>query len=41
VRMEETYRHDEETGNLYGATNVVMVIVSRVRDGPRQYAFRR
>jgi len=35
VRMEEMYQHDEETGNLYGATNVVMLIVSRVRDGPR------
>jgi len=39
--MEETYQHDEKTGNLYSAPNVVLVIVSRVRDGPRQYACRR
>ena len=39
--MEETYQHDEEIGNLYTALIVVMVIVSRVRDGPRQYACRR
>lgn len=41
MRMEETNQHDEETGILYCATNDVVVIVSRVRDSPRQYACRR